>query len=75
MPDSDGYLTEKEVLLDGEVWEVRECDDEDWLCEEVVDDEGLECPEKAVVELRFYEVDYHATRALCQQHFEELAKK
>lgn len=78
MPDSEGYLTDNEVLIDGEVWKVREQTDPDWLCEEWVDDE-TECPEAATVELHFYEEDcdgsYHTTKALCEKHFEELKKE
>lgn len=71
MPDSEGYLLDDEVLLNGEAWQVREppCP---LLCECYLNDE-TECPGAAAVELNHWgSEDCHSTLALCQACYDAL---
>lgn len=73
MPDGDGYLTDNEVLIDGEVWEIRDVG-EGYLCERIYD--GQECQNAAEVELYWWHNEEEsASIILCQSCFEELTRE
>ena len=78
MPDSEGYLTDDEIMLNGVAWEIHEQGDADWLCEAWIGEE-TECPNVAIVELKHHEYNdsdwYCSTLALCQWCLNEMMER
>jgi len=64
MPDLDGYLTENEVLVGGQVWEVEDCEGKGYACEEEA------CDRLAVYEVRTGDEEDFASACFCEAHFE-----